>query len=480
MRLDFMMKQMIRNFMKQHHMVNENETIIVATSGGPDSMALLHLLCQMREELGLALIAVTVDHQLRGKASEEDVAYVASVCNAWGITHESVRVDVRTYVAQNKLSTQVAARILRYEALHRMMKKYRASSVAMGHHGDDQIETMLMSLTRATTLNGMLGIPVKRPFHEGHIIRPLLCVTKAMIEQYCENEGIQPQIDLSNFDPSYERNNIRKTIVPPLKERYDQLHRTVQRYTESVQEDERYLQAEAKKMFRDVCTIRQEKAEIAIQLDLFMSYPVSLQRRCYRLTLDYLYKQPSQNLSHVHEGLFMELLQSNIPNKRIQFPENVYIEKAYRTLYVYKESTVEKAEQELLLEDMEQTRTLSNGDRVSLTYIDNLDAIPNSKFTYVCKKEEIVFPLHIRTRRDGDRMTYNGLDGTKKLKDIFMDEKVPRHLRDDKFIVTDHTGEILWLIGIRKNEKINKKKQGLFIMLTYEQHGKGNEEDNYA
>src|SRR5690625_5177055 len=140
-----------------------------------------------------------------------------------------------------------------------------------------------------------------------------------------------------------------------------------------------------------------------------MSYPVSLQRRCYRLTLDYLYKQPSQNLSHVHEALFMELLQSNIPNKRIQFPENVYIEKAYRTLYVYKESTVEKAEQELLLEDMEQTCTLSNGDRVSLTYIDNLDAIPNSKFTYVCKKEEIVFPLHIRTRRDGDRMTYNGL-----------------------------------------------------------------------
>src|SRR5690625_5063699 len=177
------METTVSNYMKSHHVHLENKTILVGVSGGPDSMALLHILTSSLRERNMTIVAMAIDHQLRGKESKADVKYVQDMCDEWGIQFISVQLDVQAYSTAQKVSTQVAARELRYNVFKKQMKIHNADYLALGHHGDDQVETLVMSLMRAANATSFIGIPFRRPFAEGEIIRPLLCVTKNEIEQ---------------------------------------------------------------------------------------------------------------------------------------------------------------------------------------------------------------------------------------------------------------------------------------------------------
>src|SRR5690625_1423591 len=462
------METIVANFLKSHHIRLDNKTILVGVSGGPDSMALLHILTTGLRERNMKIIAVTIDHQLRGKQSEADVDYVEDMCNQWEIPCISVRLDVHSYSKSQKVSTQIAARELRYATFEKLMKEHNAHYLALGHHGDDQIETLVMSLMRAANATSFIGIPFRRPFGSGEIIRPFLCVTKKEIKQYCHKHGINPRLDPSNEDTTYTRNYVRKYIVPKLIEKNNRLHITAGQLNESLLEDEKYIMDKANQAFSESVYLNEEKREGSIDITAVNKFPAPLQRRLYRLTLDYLYNgNLPKNLSYKHEEVFLSIIRPSNQNKVIHFPNHLIMERSYnKVLFYFKNMNEEDTLFCTMIGKIPTEILLLNGAVLSVTYTDQVST--KDKHTYICSSDQVTFPLYIRTRKQGDRMQYKGLKGSKKIKDIFIDEKIPRLERDRTYVITDSNDEILWLIGLRKGilrSKLNKGKPN--ILFTY-------------
>ncbi|HZW67841.1 MAG TPA: tRNA lysidine(34) synthetase TilS [Pseudogracilibacillus sp.] len=459
------MEQKLIPFLKNHHIELENKKVVVAVSGGPDSVALLHFFKSLRRKMTLQLTAVTVNHQLR-KEAVEDVAYVERLCEQWDVPLISEQVDVQAYQAQHKVSTQVAARESRYAIFRKVMKAEAADYLALGHHGDDQIETLVMSLMRTTNLAGMTGIPFTRSFQQGNIIRPLLAVTRQEIESYCAQHHLQARIDPSNEDLSYTRNYVRKRIVPSLKEKNPSLHLTIQQLAESLREDEEYLRAEAEALFDKVAKYDRTARKVRLDIASLKAYAVSLQRRIYRLTLDYLYDNLPPHLSHSHEQIFLSLMKEDISNRRLHFPQNLIVEVVYGQLEFYFNEGKEPPFN-AYVHSVPTTVALPDGKMLEIEYTTSIPEVENDN-EYYCHISQVKFPLQIRRRKPGDRMRYKGLNGSKKIKDIFIDEKIARAERDKAIIVADDTDEVFWLIGLRKGlTKRTTEAENLYLSFTY-------------
>lgn len=458
------MEQKLIELLEKHDIVFDGKKIMVAVSGGPDSVALLHIFSKWRKSLDFTLLATTFDHQLRTEA-KEDVAFVTKLCKEWNIPLETDTLDVRHFEEKYKVSTQVAARTLRYEKFKKVMLKHDIDYLVLGHHGDDQIETMVMSFMRTTNLSGITGIPFRRTFSTGEIIRPLLAVSKAEIEYYLERNQLSYRIDPSNEDISYTRNYVRQLIVPKLKEKNHNLHVTIQQLAETLQEDEQYLQREAKRLFEQLVQYSKNEKSATIHIAELMTYPVPLQRRIYRLTLDYLYETKIPQLSYSHEQIFLSLLKQNTENKVLHFPNDLIVETSYGKILFYfkKETNLPFA---ISVPHIPATIPLPDGSVMEISYTKERES--KREHEYICPASQLEFPLQIRTRKPGDRMRYKGLQGSKKIKDIFIDEKIPRKQRDETYIVADRKDQILWLVGIRKGI-INEPTQQVdeYILFQY-------------
>lgn len=459
------MEQKLIRFLNKHKIVLQHKRILVAVSGGPDSVALLHVLNKWRYERQLTIYAITINHQLR-EGAQEDVEYVRQLCRQWDISFLSEIIDVSAYQKRYGLSTQVAARQLRYDAFSRIVEEKNIDYLMLGHHGDDQVETLVMSLMRTTTLQGLTGIPFRRPFQQGNIIRPLLAVTREEIEHYCKQYDLTPRFDPSNEDTSYTRNYVRQLIVPKMKEKNNNLTTTAQQLSETLLEDEAYLQREAQAIYHKIVKRRADVKKATVKIAEISEYARPLQRRIYRLILDYLYEQLPPQLSYSHEEIFLSLLYGEAENKQLHFPEQLIVEVVYGYIECYFKTEKDKAFIEEVYEVPAKV-TLPDGKILEITYEQSNDK-KNENDEYVCLASQVVFPLQIRTRKPGDRMRYSGLNGSKKIKDIFIDEKIPPKKREEIIVVADAEGEILWLIGVRKGVLTKKPKdKTLFLSFTY-------------
>jgi tRNA(Ile)-lysidine synthase len=461
-------KEEVLAFMAKHQLIKPQSTVLIAVSGGPDSMALLHFFKTIQEEYQLRLIALSVDHQLRGEESRQDLEYVREMSREWEIEFVGTSVDVYDLKHKEHVGTQLAARKLRYEFFEEQMKLQGADYIAFGHHGDDQAETMLMRLVRTADSSSFSGIPVKRNFAGGFIIRPFLCVTKRELEKYCQDNGIIPRLDPSNEGTDYTRNFFRKRVIPLLKEKNSNIHQTVQHLSETIQMDEEFLQAEAEKMVEKIIKFEENPKKVVFQIEDFSSRASALQRRAYHLILNYLYDELPKDLSYVHEENFFSLLRKGKSNAQIDFPRHLKVEKAYNKLIFYFRQDEVESEFERILTIPGETY-LPNGSIIKASITNEVPF--QDENTYVCLQNQVELPLKVRTRLEGDRMTWKGLNGTKKLKDIFMDEKIPLKERNNWPIVTDNNGEIIWLVGLRKRDltAIMNQERSLYIQLKYEQ-----------
>ncbi|WP_090872786.1 tRNA lysidine(34) synthetase TilS [Oceanobacillus limi] len=463
------MLDQVTAFINKHELLTKKATVLVGVSGGPDSMALLHYLKSIRAEWELTIIALTVDHQLRGDESKADAQYVLEMCQQWGIRLISTSVDVEEYKREKSVGTQVAARELRYAFFREQMEELKGDYLALGHHGDDQVETMVMRFVRTANSSSFSGMPFKRKLASGMLIRPLLCVTKEEIQNYCSEHQITPRLDPSNETTEYTRNYFRKFVLPILKEKNNNIHTTVQHLSESLQEDENYLRNQAKHMFENVVHLLKENKGISVDIEVFQSYATALQRRTYHLILNYLYDELPDNLSYVHEEQFFALLHRDKSNVKLDFPQQLKVDKSYKTITFsfHKPGNDEKPTYHYLL-DVPGEVILPNGTRISAKHIKGNESFEESSHTFVCSLASSSFPLHIRTRAPGDRMSWKGLNGSKKVKDIFIDAKIPLTDRDSWPIVTDNNGEILWLVGLKKGQSGSCKENTSLIQLYYE------------
>lgn len=465
-----MVKDIVTSFIEKHQLLLPNTTVMVAVSGGPDSMALLHFFKTIQKEWGLKVIALSVDHQLRGEQSKDDLEYVKSMCREWNIEFIGKSIDVISYKKKKHIGTQIASRELRYQFFAEQMKYFQADYLAFGHHGDDQVETMLMRMVRSADSSFLSGIPVKREFAGGSIIRPLLCVTKKELENYCQVNGINPRIDPSNASDDYTRNFYRINVLPLLKSKNGNLHKTIQHLSESLEADENFLQIEANRVFEEVVQLEENFRTATFNINDFVSRASALQRRVYHLILKYLYHNDlPKDITYVHEEQLLSLLAKDKSNVQIDFPRHLKVKKAYNKLIFYFQEEENNFPNFHEVLKVPGEVLLPNGNKMIATYQDEVKSINEN--TYICLESEIKLPLHIRTRRDGDRMSWKGLNGSKKLKDIFIDAKIPLQDRNSWPVVTDNNGDILWLVGLKKRDSIPDQKSSSYIKLYYE---KGN------
>ncbi|MDX8047714.1 tRNA lysidine(34) synthetase TilS [Gracilibacillus sp. S3-1-1] len=451
-------------FMKKHQLIHQDATVLVGVSGGADSLLLLHYLVNMKEQLRLKVIAVSVDHGLRGEESKEDVRYVKNICEQLQIPCITREVDVKSRKELHKEGTQVAARTLRYQAFEEVMQETKADFLALAHHGDDQVETVLMRLVRQSNPAALAGMPIKRRFAGGYIIRPFLPLSKEDIYQYCRELQLTPREDPSNQSITYTRNYFRLRVIPLLKEQESQVHHHVQEMTERMEEDQTYLLNEAEKMVEKVVTYKDSLA--FFDISAFQSYPIALQRRAFHLILNYLYKKVPTDLNIQHEKDFFALLDQQKSNVTVDFPKSLKISKNYQELRFYFRTDVNKEWEVHQTINVPSEITLPNDATLKVEYASD-PICENSQTLHIPIECESLFPLSIRVRKPGDRMTVRGLHGRKKVKDIFIDEKIPVYLRDSWPLIFGADGSLLWMAGLKKAEIKGKRSVGEYIVLTY-------------
>ncbi|MGH2348202.1 MAG: tRNA lysidine(34) synthetase TilS [bacterium] len=272
--------QRVRQALRREQMVSGGEAVVVATSGGPDSMALLHVLRRLRDEFGLRLHAVHVDHGLH-RASRAHAQFVQQAARQWGIPVSVRRVNARGHAQRKRLTLEEAARALRYTALAGVARRAGATHIAIGHTADDQAETVLLWLLRGARADGLAGMPATRPHDELRVIRPLLSVRRDEIVEYLKTEGVRWRSDPTNRSRAPLRNRIRQDLLPHLAGYNPGIKAVLQRLAVQVADDAALLERLADEAADAMIRRRGGRGggQVTIDLPRFRALPVSLQRR---------------------------------------------------------------------------------------------------------------------------------------------------------------------------------------------------------
>lgn len=459
-----MIEEKVECFLKEKKFSLEGKQLLAGVSGGPDSLALLHYLWRQQKKYRFTLAVAHVDHMFRGQESFNEAKFVEAFCKERGIVFRMKRIDVPEYMDKTGKSSQVSSRECRYQFFTEIMEELQLDHLALAHHGDDQIETMLMRLTRGSSGSARAGIPFLRPFQNGYIVRPFLCLSRDEIEQYCAFYQLHPRRDPSNEKDVYLRNRFRKYVVPFLKNENPHVHEHFQRFSEELQEDEEFLQELAQQKLSTVCKVKKENF-VMIDIDAFLSIAVPLQRRTIQLILNYLYKKRPESLSASHIDHFFDLIEGSRPSGSLDFPDGLKVIRSYRLCsFRFASMEVEEFYYELTAPG---ECILPNGDSIIL---EETDEVPDISGPYIFKlaSEMAVAPIIIRTRKPGDRMSVKGMEGKKKIKSIFIDEKIPVEQRKNWPIITNGNQQILWLPGLKKSSlEMDNGKGEKCLLFTY-------------
>lgn len=438
----------VAQFIDEHRLIRPKMRIVVGVSGGSDSMALLHYLNSRREKDALVLIACSVDHGLRGEASYQDLQFVASFCRQKDILFYGEHVNVPEYLASHHLSSESAGRKLRYRVFEKAMAAYQADALALAHHGDDQIETMLMRQVRGSFGISRQGIPVKRDFAGGQIIRPFLTQTKAEIAAYCRDQGVASRLDETNDSEKFTRNRFRKHILPFLKKENPKVHLRFQYESERIAEDEQLLLQLAREGVNKA-VLKKEKDEAVLSLPALFEMPPSLQRRAIHLILSYLYD--NRDIPPLHQSIHIEtlinLLRSRRPSGVEYFPKGLVARKSYDRCAIGFRPALPPKDYNIRL--IIPGRTRFSAGMITAEFMRDGVGCDEGPGCFIFDFSRVKSPLRVRTRRSGDRMKPKGMDGSQKIKDIFINEKIDREKRFIWPLVVDGDDTILWVPLLR-------------------------------
>ncbi|WP_078556512.1 tRNA lysidine(34) synthetase TilS [Bacillus alkalicellulosilyticus] len=460
------MNRIVKEFIETHQLLQPG-IVVVGVSGGPDSLALLHFLWTHQDDYSVELVAAHVDHQFRGEESYEDFLFVENFCHSRNIPFEGKRIDVKAYQKKHHLSAQVAARECRYQFFSETMVKYGANMLALGHHGDDQVETMLMKQVRGAYGFGLAGIPFRRDFSTGYIIRPFLGITKGDIEQYCIEEKLSPRLDKSNQSQDYTRNRFRQNILPFLKEENKNVHVQFQKQSEWVIEDQSFLENLTQQALEKVI-IDKKVGSVVIDVLTARQMPKALQRRGIHLILKYLYGKNHPIISMIHIEHIANILHSSHPSGQINLPKGVEVVRSYDICSFIRQGRTEK------VTTYEHQLSISGEVDVGIGKITAGITTSYKKSNlqssiYIGDSEHIAFPLTIRSWKEGDRISPMGLSGSKKVSRVFIDNKVDMSKRKIWPVIVDGEGEILWVPGLIRSKKAKVSEQtASFLLLSFE------------
>jgi len=439
--LIYLLDQTIR----KHNLFQPDDSIIVAISGGADSTALLDLLTKL-PGYNLRLVAAHLNHFLRGVESDADQEFCRDLAARYAIPFESRRIDVKSLALDSRLNLEDAGRRTRIAFLDELRLKHGATVVALAHHADDQAETFLMRLLRGSGMTGLSGMAYCTT--RGYV-RPLLEISRHKIEEYLRERDLIWREDSSNSDTTYLRNRIRHELLPILEEYNPAIRSCLAGTAAVIGDDEALLDELTEQEFSQLC--RMDEGKLVCAVGQLRALNIALRRRVLR----HAFKQLIGNLEGVsqrHIDSICHIVDSDRPNSRLALPHKVTAVREYdRLLFGQTLKTAPDKVPDLLI-TAPGCYLLPTGGSLTIEISDppsNYSALPTH--TAYFDLDKLDFPWLVRTFRTGDRITSFGMSGRKKVKDIFIDRKIP--VSERKRIPLLFCGnDLIWIVGVCASE----------------------------
>lgn len=450
----------VHEFIKSNNMIQPSDVVIVAVSGGPDSICLLHMLSSMKDKLNIKLLAAHVNHGLRGNEADRDESYAKQLSQELNIPFFSKKVDLDSISKSMGISHELAGREVRYSFFEELKAKHSANKIALAHNANDRAETILMRIIRGTGTDGLEGIKAIR---DEYIIRPLIETSRAQIEEYCIQNNLELNVDSTNLEGIYSRNKIRLELIPYIQKNFNSdIISTLNRMSDILKSDNDYLDKVAKLDFQKHCQVGINS--VTISKYIFMNHEAI----ATRIIRESIHKLLSHNnniqRNHVLDILKLSKLKTGnsimLPNKltainnygdvilRFNFSKEVKDENTYK-IELGCECYIESFNLSIFI-------TEKNVGEITET---------SSKNIKYFDADKVNGDIIIRARKDGDRIMPAGMKGTKKVKDLLMDLKIQKENRD-KIPILCFGSDIAWIVGVRTSEKFKVDKNSKKILVV--------------
>lgn len=457
---------------EKHRMIKMKDHIIVGVSGGADSICLLHILNSIKNKYMLKLTAVHINHGIRGKEADSDENYVKEFCNKLNINFETFNCKVKDEAKKLGMTEEEAGRYIRYKKFNEVLKKYKADKIAIAHNMNDNAETLLMRLFRGTGIKGLSGISAVRD----NIIRPLLYCSREQIEEYCKTNNIKYCNDYTNNIELYTRNKIRIKLIPWIKENFNNnIIALLSKTSLIMSEENAYLDKTAANALKE-CLYKDKLNEL--NLSKLKEYDKVIIRRIIRLAC-IQYNSSLHDISFEHVNMIMELINKDT-GKSVNLPKGLMAEKCYDRLILNNE--IKKTNEFDYIIEENKTINIKEINKKLLFSKNIMNDISDNVYTISFDCDKINTVLHLRNKRPGDKIYLKGINGNKKLKNLFIDLKIPRYERENIPVLASENN-ILWIMGIKVSDAYisnDKTKDKIYLQIWEEQSNERNNQRSYS
>ena len=467
------MLRRVKEYVERYNMLEVGDRVVVGVSGGADSVCLFYVLHELKKMYGLELYVVHVNHGIRGQEADEDENFVKELCELHGIQFCSVRVDVRALAKEKGLSEEEAGRMIRYQAFYKVLEQNNCNKIAVAHNQNDQAETVLFHLFRGSGIKGLTGISPMRD----QIIRPLLCVNREEIEQYLNKKQVSYQTDQTNLTDEYTRNKIRLHILPYVKKQVNfEAVEHISRSANMLREAEAYIEKNTILCFNRI--VVQKNGQYFYKVEDFMKEDIVIQKMIIRHIISNLVHK-LKNIEEEHVVMILSLMDKPV-GKCVDLPYGIKGERGYETVMLCVKNLDENRKMKKIANTILVSQQITVSDSTKDEYyIETLDLyitfhlinnkknliIPKNNYTKWFDYDKIDNTIFIRSRSEGDVLQIDQQGSMKKLKSIFINNKVPRDKRDTVPLLADGK-HIMWIIGDRISEayKIDEGTKRILVV----------------
>ncbi len=460
------MYYLVKQNIFKENLINEGDNILLGFSGGPDSVFLFHNLIKLKEIINFNLYASHINHMYRGKDADHDENFVRSICEKYDIKYFVKRKNATEYAEELKLTEEEAGRILRYDFFRENLKEVGGGKIAVAHNLNDQAETVLQRIIRGTGIDGLSAMS----FINNDIIRPMLNVTRSEIEKYLHDNKYEFCIDITNSQDIYGRNKIRLNLIPYLEKNFNlNIQNTLYRMTETMEKDKKIIEKYIETRFKEILH-KQNENEIFLDLKKLKCMEYFETGRIVRKAIEML-KGNTNNLEMKHIDYVNDFIFTKNTGKTINLSEGIIAEISYNNLIIRKNIEItENFKYNICIGTPLYIKEISKTILLRILDISEYDL--KDKKTVSLDYDLIEGMIFIRNRINGDSIIPCGMTGNKKIKDIFIDLKIPKEERNRKIIIVDDNN-ILWVEGYRihNNYKVSHAtKKILNITIMEEQN----------
>lgn len=454
------MKNKVLKYIKDNKMIGYGESVVIGVSGGADSMCLLHMMENIGREFELKLMVVHVHHGIRKETADTDAEFVTRYCEDRNIAYVIERVCVPELSKKWGMSEEEAGRKVRYEAFGKALSQLGGGKIAVAHNADDSAETVLLNLFRGSGIKGMTGIlPVR-----DNVIRPVLCLTRKEIEEYNRNNNVKYVDDETNFMAEYTRNKLRLEIMPAIKSAINsRAAEHINMAGQSLCQINDYMEKQCEEIYGSSAVTKYDNGSLYIDGKIFCSLHIAMQTQLAKKCL-YMVAGKAKDITYRHIKALKDLFLQEV-GRKINLPYGILAVKEYDGVTVSKDALRKEETTHSHVSDMNDEIVVSvNEDmsyRISLAECEGVFSIEKAqydemifienKYTKWIKCDTIKDTLQLRTRRDGDYIIIDNKGARKKLKDYFIDKKIPREERNKIWLLA-RDNEIIWIVGYRLSE----------------------------